>query len=147
MSAKTETRYSLAVETVIATEVEKVWHLLVDPVELGKLFWGSTVESDFKAGSPIVWKGMWEGKAFQDDGKITRVEKNSLLQCTHWSPTSGTPESPNLLTWELTKVKGGVRVVMRHENIASLEMKEHSEPMWKQLLERMKDTLEGGKGT
>jgi hypothetical protein len=41
---------------------------------VGRLFWGSTVESDFKAGSPIVWKGAWEGKVFEDKGTILKRE-------------------------------------------------------------------------
>lgn len=147
MSSHTETRYSLAVETVIAADITDVWELLVNPVETGKLFWGTKVESDFKVGSPIAWKGVWEGKPFEDRGTIKRVEKNSLLQYSHWSTASDAPDNEaahNLLTFRLTKVSGGVRVVLQHENIATPEMKEHSEKMWKQLLETMKATAEGG---
>jgi len=147
MSSQAEARYSLAVETVIAADIKDVWKLLVNPAETSKLFWGSTVESDFKVGSPIAWKGMWEGKPFEDRGMIKRVEKNSLLQYSHWSTASGTAEDDsthNLLTFRLTKEKGGVRVVLQHENIATLAIKEHSEKMWAQLLETMKAMAEGG---
>jgi len=37
----------------------------------------------------------------------------------------------------------GVRVTLQHENIPTLEMKEHSEAMWRQLLEKMKAMVEG----
>jgi uncharacterized protein YndB with AHSA1/START domain len=104
------------------------------------------VESDFKVGSPISWKGTWEGKPFEDRGVIKRVLPNSLIQYTHWSTASSTAEdagSHNLLTFRLSKVKEGVRVVLQHENIATLQMKEHSEGMWNQLLATMKKMAEG----
>jgi uncharacterized protein YndB with AHSA1/START domain len=147
MSAKTETRYSLEVETVIKAELATVWDLLVNPVKTSQLFWGSTVESDFKVGSPISWKGTWEGKPFEDRGVIKRVQHTALLQYTHWSTATGSSEdegSHNLLTFRLSQVKDGVRVVFQHENIATLELKEHSEPMWKMLLETLKKMAEAG---
>jgi uncharacterized protein YndB with AHSA1/START domain len=141
MSTKTDTRYSLAVETVISADIGAVWEILVNPTRTGELFWGSTVESDFKVGSPIVWKGMWEGKPFEDRGVIKQVRRNALLQYTHWSTATGSAEdegSHNLLTFRLSQEKQGVRVVLQHENIATKEMKEHSEQMWNQLLGNLK---------
>jgi uncharacterized protein YndB with AHSA1/START domain len=147
MSTRTDVRYSLAVETVIAADIGTVWELLTNPEKTSQLFWGSTVESDFKVGSPISWKGTWEGKPFEDRGVIKRVLPNSLIQYTHWSTASSTAEdagSHNLLTFRLSKVKEGVRVVLQHENIATLQMKEHSEGMWNQLLATMKKMAEEG---
>jgi hypothetical protein len=138
-------KYSLSVEVTARSTAGEAWDLLVDPGKLGRLFWGSTVESDFKAGSSIVWKGMWEGKPFEDKGTITKREERSLLQCTHWSPTSGTPDEDayrHLLTFRLAPEKGGVRITLQHENIPTLAMKEHSEGMWNDLLGRMKAMLE-----
>jgi uncharacterized protein YndB with AHSA1/START domain len=140
----TTTTYSISSDIIIHADLARVWNLLVDPVKVGELFWGSTVESDFTVGSPIVWKGEWEGKPFEDRGIIKRVDPLALLQCTHWTvTTSSTPESsPNLLTYRLSQEKEGVRVTFTHENIPTEESRAHSEPMWRQLLERMKGMLE-----
>ena len=137
-------RYSIEVHTSIRAPVREAWELLVDPARHGKLFWDSTVVSDFVAGHPIVWKGTWEGKPFEDKGVLRQVQPPNLLQCTHWSPSSGPDMEDNysLLTWSLSEEAGGTRVRLQHENIRSLQMKEHSEPMWKMLLERMKGMLE-----
>ena len=89
---------------------------------------------------------MWEGKPFEDRGMIKQVRQNSLLQYTHWSTASSTAEDAgthNLLTFRLSQEKTGVRVVFQHENIATKEMKEHSEQMWNQLLASMKKMAEG----
>jgi uncharacterized protein YndB with AHSA1/START domain len=137
-------RYSLSVDTLIDAGAKEAWETLTDPAKVGKLFWGSTVESDFVPGHPIVWKGTWEGKPFEDRGTIRKVAKGSLLQNTHWTPSSGpdTEENRSLLTWSLTAEGDGVRVTLRHENIPTEAMRDHSMQMWNQLLARMKEMLE-----
>jgi uncharacterized protein YndB with AHSA1/START domain len=145
MSETSVARYSITVEAHMRGPVSEAWDILVNPAKIGTLFWGSTVESDFKVGSPIVFRGMWEGKPFEDRGTIKRKEENALLQFTHWSPTSGTPDDEanrHILTFRLTKENGGMRVTLLHENIPTIAMKDHSETMWRQLLERMKTTIE-----
>jgi uncharacterized protein YndB with AHSA1/START domain len=144
MAAHADTRYSLTVQTLITARTADVWEALVDPVTAGEIFWGTTVESDFKVGRPIVWKGTWEGKPFEDRGIITQLEEGSLLQYSHWTG-SGTPPDEsqrNLITFRVAAEAGGTRVSMQHENISSPELKEHSEKNWSQLLARMKEILE-----
>jgi uncharacterized protein YndB with AHSA1/START domain len=144
MRKQETTRFSIEVHTTIRAGIREVWSLLVDPARLGRLYWDSTVESDFTPGHSIVWKGTWEGKPFEDRGTILQVKPPSLLQYSHWAPSFGadTEENRNLLTWELAEEGGAARVTFRHGNIATQEMKDHSEPMWKMLLDRMKDQLE-----
>ncbi len=139
-----EKRFSLEVDTHINSGLEEAWKLLMDPAGTGKLFWGSTVESDFVPGHPIVWKGTWEGKPFEDRGTIKAVEEKSLLRYSHWSPSSGPDVEANhsLLTWRLARKGAGVRVSLTHENIPTEVMRDHSRQMWSQLLARMKETLE-----
>jgi uncharacterized protein YndB with AHSA1/START domain len=107
-------RYSIHVDTLVHAPVREVWALLVDQERLGVLFWRSMVESDFRVGSPIVWKGTWEGKPFEDTGQILKREEGELFQYSNWSPTSGTPDEMawwNILTFRLSEEKDGVRVV------------------------------------
>jgi uncharacterized protein YndB with AHSA1/START domain len=135
---------SLMVEEQMKASPEAVWGILMDPGKTGQLFWDSTVESDFQPGHSIVWRGTWEGKPFEDRGKIRQVEENRLLQYTHWSPSSGpeTEANHSLLTWRIEPHGSGVRVSLAHENIATEAMREHSRGMWKQLLARMKEMVE-----
>ena len=141
MAAET---FSLSVNEVIDARPAQVWKVLTDPVKVGELFWGSTVESDFTPGHPIVWKGVWQGKPFEDRGTIRKAEENVLLQVTHWSPSSGpeTEDNHTLLTWRIRPEGRNVRVTLDHENIRTKETRDHSEGMWKQLLGRMKEMLE-----
>ncbi|HEY9593974.1 MAG TPA: SRPBCC domain-containing protein [Spirochaetia bacterium] len=138
------TTLSISVATDVNASPEAVWAVLTDPAKLGKIFWDCTVEGGFAVGSTLVWKGEWAGKPFEDRGRVLKSEPRKLLQVAHWTvSTASTPESnPNVLTWKLGKTSTGTRVTFLHENILTKEMKEHSEPMWRQLLERLKETVE-----
>ena len=147
MRKQETTRYSIEVSTVAQGRLQNAWNILVDPQRASELWWGSTVESDFTAGHPIIWKGEWEGKPFEDRGTILQVQAPTLLQYSHWSPSMGpdVEENRNILTWRLSEESGAVRITFQHTNIATQEMKDHSEPMWNQLLARMKELLEKDK--
>ena len=62
----------------IAAPATEVWHALTDPESIAKYFFGSQVETDWKPGSPITWKGQYNGKSFEDKGEILEVERNRL---------------------------------------------------------------------
>ena len=123
--AQTAHRYAITVSTFIDASPSEAWDLLVDQNRMGRLFWDSTVESDFVPGHPIIWKGTWQGKPFEDRGSIRKAERPRLLQCTHWTASSGdfVEENLSLLTWELSAEKGGVTVTFRHENIPTPQMR------------------------
>ena len=72
----------------------KVWDALVNPVAIKQVMFGTTVVSDWKVGSPIVWMGEWQGKPYQDKGVILQFEPRQTLQYTHYSPFSGLPDQP-----------------------------------------------------
>ena len=65
---------------------EKVWQALTDPELIKKYMFGSEVTTDWKPGSPITWKGEFEGRAYEDKGEIIAVEPRRRLEVTHFSP-------------------------------------------------------------
>jgi uncharacterized protein YndB with AHSA1/START domain len=48
----------------IAAPTKKVWDALVNPAAIKKYYFGTTVVSGWHRGSPIVWKGEWQGKVY-----------------------------------------------------------------------------------
>jgi uncharacterized protein YndB with AHSA1/START domain len=76
-------------ETEIEAPPKRVWTALTDPDEIEKYMFGSHVVTDWKPGSPIVWKGEYEGKQYEDKGKVLEYEPERLLRVTHFSPLSG----------------------------------------------------------
>ncbi len=133
-----------AVATIHAPAT-KVWNALVDPAAIKQYFFGTNVTSDWKEGSPIVWKGEWQGKSYEDKGTILRVQPNRLLQYTHFSPQTGLPDTPenyHTITVELAEQPNGTRVCLSQDNNATDQAREHSEKNWNLMLEGLKNLLE-----
>ena len=123
----------------------KVWEALTTPKLIKQYFLGTDVTSDWKVGSPIVYRGEWKGKTYEDKGKILKFEPEKLLVSTHWSPLSGVPDIPenyHTVTYSLSPRDGGTQLVLTQDNNASEEEKAESEKIWNMMLVGMKKLLE-----
>jgi uncharacterized protein YndB with AHSA1/START domain len=76
----------------IDAPVAKVWDALVNPEAIKQYMFGTNVATDWQEGSPITWKGEWQGKAYEDKGVIRQVKPERILQYSHFSPLSGLPD-------------------------------------------------------
>src|SRR4051812_9473220 len=83
----------------------RVWEALTDPEQIKQYFFGTEAISDWKVGSPLIFKGIWEGKEYVDKGIILELEQNKKLKYNYWSSFSGTediPENYAHITYELS---------------------------------------------
>jgi uncharacterized protein YndB with AHSA1/START domain len=123
----------------------RVWDALVDPATIRRYMFGTTVISDWTKGSPIVWKGEWKGKAYEDTGVIVRLERGRVLRYSHFSPLSGlpnTPENHHTVTIELLEQTGRTRVSLAQDNNPTKLARQHSERNWSAMLAGLKQLLE-----
>src|ERR1044071_4122327 len=107
------------VSTVIDAPASKVWEALVTPKIIRQYMFGTEVQSDFRVGSPITWKGEWEGKRYEDKGEIREFEPNRLLQYSHFSPLTGekdVPENYHIVTIVLVEHNGKTNVTLTQDN-------------------------------
>jgi uncharacterized protein YndB with AHSA1/START domain len=108
-------------------------------------FFGTQVQTDWRTGSPIVWRGEYNGKPFEDKGEILDVEQNRLLRVTHFSPLSGQPDQPenyHTVTYELAEQDGRTRVVLSQDNNGSQAEAERATANWRAMLDGLKKTVE-----
>ena len=47
---------------------------MTDPEQIERYMFGSKVETDWKPGSRIVWKGEYDGKQYEDHGEILEAD-------------------------------------------------------------------------
>ena len=102
---------------------------------------GTDVVSDWKEGSSIVWKGEWEGKVYEDTGKILKVEKEQMIQYSHFSPLSGQPNLPenyHIVSIELSGNRRETTISLSQDNNTTEGAREHSEKNWQMMLESLK---------
>ena len=131
--------------TTIDAPRARVWSALITPDTIKQYMFGATVISDWKQGDPIVWKGEWQGKPYEDKGVILRLEPERLLQYSHFSPLSGLPEAPDsyhTVTVELADEPPGTRITLSQDNNATEEAQQHSQKNWETMLAGLKKLLE-----
>ena len=129
----------------IKAPASKVWNALVDPKAIQQYMFGTNAVSDWRAGSPIVWKGEWQGKPYEDKGVILQLKPGSTLQYSHFSPLSGLPETQenyHTVTIELSDEGDRIRVSLSQDHNATEEEAEHSGKNWEMMLSSLKKYLE-----
>ena len=136
----------VAVATIhVEAAPANVWRALTEPALIKQYLFGTDVESDWKTGSSIVYRGVWEGKAYEDKGEILQMEPERLLVSTHWSPLSGLADHPNnyhRVSYLLEPAGDGTNVTIRQDNNATDQEKSHSEENWRAVLDGLKRLVE-----
>ncbi len=131
--------------TIIQAPTAKVWDALTQPELIKQYLFGTEVSTDWRAGSPITYRGVWEGKPYEDKGRVIQVEPGRRIVSTFWSSLSGVedrPENYKTVQYELSNEGSGTRITVTQDNNASEEEARHSEQNWQMVLEGMKRLLE-----
>ena len=108
---------------------EIVWDALVNPEAIKQYMFGTNVVSDWREGSPIIWQGEWQGRAYEDKGVILQRKPGRTLQYSHFSPLSGLPDKPesyHTVTIELSDEGDQTRVLLAQDNNLTEQAREHS---------------------
>ncbi len=131
--------------TTINAPPGRVWDALTNPEAIKQYFFGTNLVTDWRVGSPIYWRGEWQGKSYEDKGVILQNKPGRLLQYTHYSPLSGVPDTPenyHTVTVELMPEGNATRVSLSQDNNASEEERDHSAQNWEMVLHGLKQFVE-----
>jgi uncharacterized protein YndB with AHSA1/START domain len=106
-------------------EVAKVWEALTKPEWTKKYMFGTEVISDWKVGSPILWKGTLQGEGkILVKGSIEKIEAGKLLQFTTFDPNAKYTDVPSnyvQATYELTPKLGKTVLSITQGDYARVE--------------------------
>jgi uncharacterized protein YndB with AHSA1/START domain len=123
----------------------RAWDALTNPDLIRQYMFGTNVISDWKEGSPIIWKGEWQGKSYEDKGVILSFEPPRLIKYSHFSPLSGLPDMPenyHTVTIELSGERTQTLVSLSQDNNSTEQAREHTSRNWSMILEGLKKLLE-----
>ncbi len=123
-----------------------VWDALVNPEVIRHYMFGTEVTSEWKQGSAIAWRGVWQGKAYEDKGVILEMVPGFLVSYSHFSPLSGLadiPENYHKVTVRLSSDRKGTIVSLSQDNNPTEKAREHSQMNWEKMLAELKKLLEG----
>ncbi len=137
--------------TTIAAPRQRVWEALTDPALIQQYFLGTKVTTTWRVGDPITYSGEYNGKPYQDTGTILAFDPPTLLRTTHYSPSSGLPDTPennHTVEYRVSEDSDGAEdsglttVTIRQGNNSNQEEVEQSTATWQLVLQNLKELLE-----
>jgi uncharacterized protein YndB with AHSA1/START domain len=134
------------VETTIDASPHEVWRAM----QAGAMFPGTTIETDWKIGHPIVFTGDWQGKTFTDRGEIQTIAEDRELSFTHWSDKgdgASRPASWHVVRYQLEPAGPRTRVTLSQFNEGDnpdidAKTRAEFEKNWTMMLAGLKKTAE-----
>lgn len=123
----------------------EVWDALVNPAKVKEYFFGTTLETTWKPGSPLRFTGEWDGQAYEDKGVVKHVEPEKSLAYTYWTVYFGTEDRPENyvnIEYVLTPEGGGTRLEVAQDGKKDRQAAEEAIGHWNQVLEGLKSFLE-----
>lgn len=139
-----QTGYLVTYKTHINAAAAKVWEALTDPNIVKQYLFGSDQQTDWREGSPIFWKGEYEGKPFTDKGEVLQYEPVHRLSYTYLSSFSGMDDKPEnylVVTYELFEDNDGTRLEITQSNYDE-EKAAHCEENWRMVIDGLKKIIE-----
>jgi uncharacterized protein YndB with AHSA1/START domain len=133
--------FKLSVQRTIHAPIEKVWDALTNP----QYFFGSELITTWQPNTPIVFKGEWEGKPYEDRGTILRFEPNKILSYDYysaWSDLEDRPENYQIITYSVKKKGESTILTIGQRNIDALSKKLDSVKNWYALTLAIKNRVE-----
>ena len=129
----------------------QVWDLLTNSEMTRQYMYGCDVLSDWKIGSPIVWRGKTEDGAEIDyvKGEILEYEAGKKVRFTMIDPNSDiadTPENYAWMTYELSETEGGTLLTITQGDYSQVadgqKRYEESVKGWEMVIPLMKKLLD-----
>ncbi|HEY3497047.1 MAG TPA: SRPBCC domain-containing protein [Polyangiaceae bacterium] len=140
--------YSTSASIVIQAPREAIWRAVTEPALVKRWFFGTDLVTDWKVGSPLFFRGEWEGKTYEDRGTVLSFDPPNGFSFNYWSSMSGDPDEPErrqIVRYELTGEGSGVRVTIHQSNTDTQERAEHSKKNWENVLAGLKKFVEEAK--
>ena len=129
----------------ITAPIAKVWDALTKPELIKIYFFGTECITDWKKNSPILYRGIYEGVAYEDKGNIIDIEKENFIHYNHWSSFSGTediPENYSEIRYELLAQDNDTIFTIIQSGFKTQETFDHSDTNWDYVMAGLKKMLE-----
>jgi uncharacterized protein YndB with AHSA1/START domain len=133
-------------KVTVDASAARVWRALTDPDLIAQYMFGSRVETQWQVGGPIFWRGEFEGRPYEDKGRVLEVQPERTLRVSHFSPLSGqedVAENYHQVTYELTPQSAERTVVeVNQDNAADEDEAARFSGQWQMMLDGLKQVAE-----
>jgi uncharacterized protein YndB with AHSA1/START domain len=104
----------------------KVWEILTHPEHFNLYMFNCKMESDWKPGSTITWRGTFQNKSIEFDGVVLDVIPGRLLKFTAFDPHGGNegyPQNYIHVCYTIIPKPAGTELQVNLSNFNSDEMR------------------------
>ena len=139
--------FSSTSNLLIHASRDRVWQALTDPALVKQYFFGTNLDTTWKVGSPLTFRGEWEGKSYEDRGTVLAFEPGRSLSYSYWSSFSDQPDTPEtrqIVRYDLTDEGSDVRLTVTQSNVDTQERADHSAQNWQRVFGGLKKLVEKG---
>lgn len=143
--SKNKTELTIKKSIRINASTFKVWDALTNPELIKIYYFGTECISEWKKGSPIFYKGIYDGKPYEDRGNVIDIETEKFILYNYWSSFSGTediPENYSEIKYKLTADEDGTIFTIVQGGFKTQETHDHSEKNWGYVMDGLKKILE-----
>lgn len=129
----------------INAPTQRVWNALTKP-ELIKLWqYGSDLITNWEVGSDIRFRSEWEGKIFEQWGKVLEVRTNESVKYSLFAPRPDLEDKPEnyfIMSYALTADKGQTKLEIIQEDKRPDAVQEELQGEENPLLQSLKKVAE-----
>lgn len=103
----------------INAPAQKVWDALTQPAAVKEWQYGSDLLTDWIPGNDIRFSTEWEGKVFEQWGKVLEIIPNSLIRYSLFAPRPGledVPENCFIMSYSLSENDGSTNLEIIQED-------------------------------
>lgn len=145
MTNSSTEKHSSSASILVRAPRADVWRALTDPAAVKQYFFDTDLVTDWEPGSPLLFRGEYDGKVYEDRGTVRAFDPERSLSFDYWSSMSGLEDRPDtrqLIVYELAERDGAIEVTVRQSNVDTAERAQHSAENWKVVLEAMRKFVE-----
>lgn len=99
--------------------INKIWDVLTKPELVKQWQYGSELITDWKVGSEIRFRTEWEGKIFEQWGKILEIVPQKIIRYNLFAPRPGLEDKPEnyfVMNYILSEEKSCIRLDIIQED-------------------------------
>lgn len=114
-----ENRSIISRKLILPASVSQVWDALINPAKTKLFMFNCEVKSDWQIGSPIIWKGNYQGYESGERGIILEFEVGKKLKYTSFDPNFGLPDTEQNrlhISYDLSAIGDSTELITTIEN-------------------------------
>ncbi|RZJ71698.1 SRPBCC domain-containing protein [Flavobacterium sp.] len=121
-----------------------VWKGVTDPELIKEYFFGTTMETSWEKGAPVFWRGVWDGKAYEEKGEVLDIDRGNSVSVSYL--TSGLEDKPEnyaVVTYEIeTLDEEFTKLTITQEGFQDQKACDDSRENWKVVLDGLRKVVE-----